>query len=282
MASVTVLPNSLGKYLNDGTIDLDTDIIQCALVKWDTEFARCSTGWVGNTAKSVGDLVIPSSGDNGHAYYCIVSGTTAVSPEPSWPKDGSSFVDGSVTWIDAGANIDITQTVWIEGASVWQASHDYALDDLCRPTGPNANGHYYKVTTDAGSSGATEPTWPTGSGVTVVDGGITWTEQGVNFAANEVVGTAYTDKGVTLAGKTMSYSGLTAKFDADDVAWDASTITARIAVLWKDGTANGIVNPQIQMILLDDHPADVQSISSQFSILWNNAGIINWKPSYAC
>jgi len=282
MAAVTAVPDSFGKYNNDGTIDLDTDIVQCALITWDTEFAMSTTGWVGNVAKSVGDLVIPSGGDNGHVYYCLIAGTTAVSPEPSWPKDGSTVVDGTVTWVDVGANIDTTQSVWIEGAAIWQATHDYSVDDLVRPTGANANGHYYKCTVDTGSSAGSEPTWPTGSGATVVDGGITWTEQGVNFAANEVVGVAYTDNGVTLANKAVSYSGPIGKFDADDVAWNASTITARVAVLWKNGTANGIVNPQILLILLDDNPADVQSVVSQFSILWNAAGIINWKPSYLC
>ena len=279
MAAKTVTPNSFHQYMVDGTIDLDTDTLQCSLCTWDSEFAATSTAWVGSTVKSVGDILIPTV-DNGHFYYCIVAGTTGVS-EPSWHKDGTTNTDGTVTWIDAGANIDMTQTIWIENAGKWLPTNDYSVDDLVRPTGANANGHYYKCTVDTGSSAGTEPTWPTGSGATVNDGGITWTEQGVNFAANEVVGVAYTDKGVTLTNTAMSYSGIVSKFDADDVAWNASTITARIAVLWKDGTANGIVNPLIQMILLDDTPADVQSISSQFSVLWNIDGIINWKPSYA-
>lgn len=280
MGAQTVTPNSFHQYMNDGTLDLDTDIVQCALATWSSVFAAVTTTWAATTVKVVGDMIVPTV-DNGHFYYCTVAGTTGAA-EPSWHKDGTSVVDGSATWIDAGANIDMTQTVWIEGAAIWQATHDYSVDDLVRPTGANANGHYYKCTIDAGSSGASEPTWPVGSGNTVVDGGITWTEQGVNFAANEVVGVNYTDKGKTLAGKAVSYSGIVGKFDADNVAWDNSTITARIAILWKDGTANGIVNPMIQMILLDDTPADVVSVASQFSILWNVDGIINWKPAYAC
>jgi hypothetical protein len=57
--------------------------------------------------------------------------------------------------------------------SAWQASYNYALADKVIPT--VANGFYYEVTTDAGSSGGSQPTWPTTIGNTVVDGGITWT-----------------------------------------------------------------------------------------------------------
>lgn len=57
----------------------------------------------------------------------------------------------------------------------WAATTVYALNAERVPT--TRNGHYYKVTT-AGTSGATEPTWPTTSGGTVVDGTATWTESG--------------------------------------------------------------------------------------------------------
>jgi len=60
--------------------------------------------------------------------------------------------------------------------SAWAATTNYSLDDIRIPT--VGNGFYYKVTTDAGSSGASQPTWPTTIGSTVVDGGITWTCSG--------------------------------------------------------------------------------------------------------
>lgn len=58
-------------------------------------------------------------------------------------------------------------------AEKWQSSHDYALGDLSMPTAPN--GYCYEVTVDGGSSGETEPTWPTTIGETVSDGDLTWT-----------------------------------------------------------------------------------------------------------
>jgi hypothetical protein len=39
------------------------------------------------------------------------------------------------------------------------------------------NGRLYKCTAQTGNTGASEPTWPTTAGGTVVDGGVTWTEQ---------------------------------------------------------------------------------------------------------
>lgn len=71
--------------------------------------------------------------------------------------------------------IDTTGTVTQVNATpaTWAATTNYALDDIVIPTVPN--GFYYTVTADAGSSGGSEPTWPTTLELTVVDGGITWT-----------------------------------------------------------------------------------------------------------
>ena len=56
----------------------------------------------------------------------------------------------------------------------WQASTAVALNARRSPTTPN--GIAYKCTT-AGTTGATEPTWPTTLGGTVTDGGAVWTAE---------------------------------------------------------------------------------------------------------
>jgi hypothetical protein len=57
----------------------------------------------------------------------------------------------------------------------WQGSTAVILNDIYLPTA--LNGHRYKVTT-AGTTGATEPTWPTGAGATVASGTAVFTEFG--------------------------------------------------------------------------------------------------------
>jgi len=62
------------------------------------------TAWATGAAKSVGDIVIPSSGnENGRAYIALDAGTTHSSTEPTWPTAlGTTVVDNagasSITW----------------------------------------------------------------------------------------------------------------------------------------------------------------------------------------
>lgn len=72
----------------------------------------------------------------------------------------------------------------------WRLSTAYAAGAKVVPT--TRNGHVY--TASAGTSGTTEPTWPTASGAAVVNGGVTFTEAGslywapiwdLNYAAAE-------------------------------------------------------------------------------------------------
>lgn len=65
-------------------------------------------------------------------------------------------------------------------AKLWKPAIAYAVNDIVIP---NAyNGRYYKCTV-AGTSGATEPTWPTTLTQTVADGTATWRCEGNQFRA---------------------------------------------------------------------------------------------------
>ncbi len=59
-----------------------------------------STTWAAETAYDVGDIVVPT-GVSDHYYECTVAGTSGAT-EPTWPEDGSTVSDGTVTWEDAG------------------------------------------------------------------------------------------------------------------------------------------------------------------------------------
>ena len=56
--------------------------------------------WQASTAYGVGQIISPSA-SNGHFYECTVAGTSGNAP-PTWPTDGSTVSDGTVTWKDMG------------------------------------------------------------------------------------------------------------------------------------------------------------------------------------
>jgi hypothetical protein len=58
--------------------------------------------WAVSTAYSVGDRVVPTTG-NGYYYECTVAGTSDAATEPTWPTTiGGTVVDGTVTWVCKG------------------------------------------------------------------------------------------------------------------------------------------------------------------------------------
>ncbi len=76
-----------------------------------------------------------------------------------------NWSDDSVGRVMVGTSHDITMPLKFD----WLASTGYAVGDIVTPT--IANGHYYKCIS-AGTSDASEPTWPTdGSSVVEVGGG---------------------------------------------------------------------------------------------------------------
>lgn len=92
-----------------------------------------------------------------------------------------------------------------------------------------------------------------------------------DVSAYEVTGTGYTAGGATLANKSVAYtSGTnTTKFDADDVSWTSSTITARYAVIY-DSTGTASTSALIGYV---DFGSNQSSSSGTFSIVWDSAGI---------
>jgi hypothetical protein len=84
----------------------------------------------------------------------------------------------------------------------------------------------------------------------------------------EVAGTGYTAGGETLANSSItSGSGAVAIFDADNVTWGSSTITARYAVLYNDTLAND------NLICAIDFGSNQSSSNGNFTIQWSTSGI---------
>lgn len=92
-----------------------------------------------------------------------------------------------------------------------------------------------------------------------------------DVSAYEVTGTGYTAGGATLANKSVTYTSGTnvTKFDADDVSWTSSTITARYAVIY-DSTGTASTSALIGYV---DFGSNQSSSSGTFSIVWDSAGI---------
>lgn len=90
---------------------------------------------------------------------------------------------------------------------------------------------------------------------------------------NEVTGTGYTATGATLASVTVNLATNTLTFDAADVTWPTSTITARYAVIYDSTPASDATRPLIAYV---DFGADVSSTGADFTIQWNASGIASF------
>jgi hypothetical protein len=84
---------------------------------------------------------------------------------------------------------------------------------------------------------------------------------------NEITGTGYSPGGESLTSVTLTQTGGTITWDADDVTWTSSTLTARGAVVYDDSLAN---DPLICYI---DFGADKSSSSGDFVLSFNASGI---------
>lgn len=70
----------------------------------------------------------------------------------------------------------------------WAANTAYQVGEVVTPnTGTTGNGHTYRCTT-AGTSGANQPAFPAGTGATVTDGTVTWTENTATMASSGTTG----------------------------------------------------------------------------------------------
>ncbi|MGB3706747.1 hypothetical protein [Gordonia sp. (in: high G+C Gram-positive bacteria)] len=96
------------------------------------------------------------------------------------------------------------------------------------------------------------------------------THQYKSSVTGEATGTGYTAGGATLANVTATVTGNVFKFDADDVSWPGSTITARYAVIYDSTPGSDASRPLIGYV---DFGADVSTTSGAFQIVWNSSGI---------
>lgn len=87
---------------------------------------------------------------------------------------------------------------------------------------------------------------------------------------NEVSGTGYTATGQALTTKAVTYASRVTKFDAADVEWTSSTITARYAVIYD---AQPAADGDKCLICWIDFGEDKSSVAGSFKITFAAGGI---------
>lgn len=100
--------------------------------------------------------------------------TTRLQAMTAWDSE-PTLTSGQVTTLVATARRADSSRRWYADDTSWAATTAYTLATRRAPL--TRNGHLYEVST-AGTSGASEPAWPTTSAGTVIDGTVHWTEVG--------------------------------------------------------------------------------------------------------
>lgn len=96
-----------------------------------------------------------------------------------------------------------------------------------------------------------------------------------DVSGDEVAGAGYTAGGDGLSNVAVSQTAGTAKWDADNITWTDSTITADGAVIVF--TADGTTDNADVLLCYIDFGDDHSSSSGDFTIAFDSAGIITWS-----
>ena len=139
------------------------DGIDAWIIKYDGTVTRVDNKylqWTSNAEIELGDRRTRTS--LAHWFTCTVAGKTG-SSEPTWNTTvGATTTDGTVTWRCEGTFS--TYAKWNNGVSK-------SVGNLVIPT--SESGYWYECVT-AGTTGASQPTWPLVIGDTVTDNTVTW------------------------------------------------------------------------------------------------------------
>ena len=149
---------------------------------------------------------------------CVVAGTTN-STEPTWVvTQGAKTTDNTVTWIEVtgqpAVNGDATNT------PTWTATRSVTLGQIIH----NTAGTYYFVCTTAGTTGSSQPSFNTTTGVTTTDNTVTWTCIGSAVLAAWSAPHARIAAAIawsTVVSSTVYVSSIHAETQTTEVTWSA-------------------------------------------------------------
>lgn len=137
------------------------------------------------------------------------------------------------------ASKTLALTVANSWSTAWAASTAYTAGQIVRPT--TGNGFVYRCVV-GGTSGGSEPTWPTTPFQTVADGGVTW----------------------ACVGRAVL------QFDAADPSWPNSTFTTRWAVIYNRTPATDATRPLLWAI---DFDSDKSPAAGTFTLQLHALGL---------
>ena len=131
------------------------------------------------------------------------------------------------------------------------------------------------VAAQGGTTDLGVPAFDSQVGAATLDGTVVWVSAGLappsahaafaDVSPAEVAGAGYASGGVSVA-VTLTLENREARLALPTVEWSPVTVTAKYAVIYKLGTANGVVNPVIAYILLDTLGANKSSVDGIFKI----------------
>lgn len=151
-----------------------------------------------------------------------------------------------------GAWMALREQKMIAGITGWAASTAYILNQQVPPTTPN--GHIYKCTV-AGTSGATEPTWPTTSAGTVVDGTVTWEEIGIADPYSNTFNATHTVEGLL-------------QLIIESMGWTWTTVT----------NSDGIIDDFHPVFDINQLPYE-NAAALLYRLIWMTKSYLRPKPS---
>ena len=162
--------------------------------------------------------------------YGLITGNAVA--EPLGNNDTAEYTYTATLWVKSHQIISVggeriyqiyAEGMWsglrelrvLPGLLVWKASVAVKENQIIHPTTPN--GHSYKCTT-AGTTAASEPTWPTVSEDTVADNTVTWTEDGGNIAVSSKFNATHTvEELIKLTIESMGWTWTTITGDTDGI-----------------------------------------------------------------
>lgn len=170
----------------------------------------------------------------------VGSGATKYYWVRSVTKSGVKGPVNATAGTKGNTGYDPSYVMEILTSGIWQAGHLYEPYQYVRPT---AASNYQYVCVSGGTSGATEPTWPTTVGATVTDGSCTWACEALSSRIPFAIGTVDGQPAVSILNAFIQDASIT-NAKVHDMAVDkltAGTIAA-IAIRLGGYLWNGFSN----------------------------------------